>query len=75
MITSSDAFSTYDLGKYYVILPQMSHWDLKDYLKHFNAKKVAEGFSYNSGKNTEWLTVKDIRQLIKEHIDPNFELS
>ena len=75
MITSSDSFTTYDLGKYYVILPQNSHWDLQDYLKHFNAKKVEEGFNYNSGKNTEWLSVQDLRSLIKQHVDPNFEIS
>lgn len=75
MITSSDSFTTYDLGKYYVILPQTGQWSLEDYLKHFKATKVEQGFNYNSGTNKEWLSVKDIRQLIKEHVDPNFELS
>jgi UDP-N-acetylglucosamine 4,6-dehydratase/5-epimerase len=74
MITSSDSFSTYDLGKYYVILPQKpGSWELEDFISHFNAKKVKEGFNYNSGTNDEWLTVQDIRQLIKEHVDPEFE--
>lgn len=72
MITSSDSFTTYDMGKYYVILPVTSNWSLPDYVKHFNAKKVPEGFYYNSGTNDEWLTVEDIRSLIKEHVDPNF---
>ena len=40
MITSSDSFNTYDLGKYYVILPQTHHWDLKKFIDNFNAKKV-----------------------------------
>ena len=77
MITSSDSFSTYDLGKYYVILPQgaLSQWQLSDYLAHFKAKPVEQGFNYNSGRNSEWLTVKDIRKLIREHVDPTFELS
>ena len=74
MITSSDSFSTYDLGKYYVILPQNPNWDIAQYLKKFNAKKVEQGFNYNSGKNTDWLSVKDIRKLIKLHVDPAFEL-
>lgn len=72
MITSSDSFSTYDLGKYYAILPQAPVWDLNDYLKHFNAVKVPEGFNYSSGTNTEWLSVQDIRSLIKEHVDKDF---
>ena len=35
MITSSDSFSTYDLGKYYAILPQVPIFNLQDYIKHF----------------------------------------
>jgi UDP-N-acetylglucosamine 4,6-dehydratase (inverting) len=72
MITSSDSFTTYDLGRYYVILPQTSTWELRDFLSHFNAKKVKEGFSYSSGKNDDWLTVDDLRKLIVEHVDPNY---
>ena len=72
MITSSDSFSTYDLGKYYVILPVSSNWEIDDYIKRFNAVKVPEGFFYNSGTNSEWLTVDEIRNLIKQHVDPNF---
>ncbi|MFN8166037.1 MAG: UDP-N-acetylglucosamine 4,6-dehydratase (inverting) [Bacteroidia bacterium] len=73
MITTSDSFSTYDMGKYYVILPQLTNWSMNDYLAHFKPKKVKEGFSYSSGENTEWLSVEDLRKLIKKHIDPTFE--
>lgn len=73
MITSSDSFSTYDLGKYYVILPQRPNWELDDFIEKFNAIKVKEGFNYNSGENLEWLSVEEIRSLIKEHIAPKFE--
>jgi UDP-N-acetylglucosamine 4,6-dehydratase len=73
MITASDSFSTYDLGKYYALLPQSQVWDLKEYIAHFKAKKVPEGFNYSSGTNTEWLTVEDIRKLIKEHVDADFK--
>jgi len=72
MITSSDSFSTYDLGKYYAILPQVPNFILKDYIKHFNAKPVAKGFQYNSGANKEFIGVDEIRKLIKENLDPNF---
>ena len=74
MITSSDAFNTYDLGTYYTILPQTPIWKLDDYMKHFNAKRVPEGFSYNSGDNTEWDSIEVLREKIKEHVDPNFEV-
>lgn len=72
MITMSDSFSTYDLGNYYVILPQAPHWKLEDFLKKYNAIKVKAGFNYNSGTNTEWLTVERLRELIVEHVDPGF---
>lgn len=72
MITSSDSFSTYDLGKYYAILPQLPNFKLEDYIKHFNAKIVAQGFQYNSGENKDWVGVEEIRTLIKEHLDPTF---
>ena len=72
MITTSDSFFTYDLGKYYAIVPQTPTWSISDFISHFNAQKVPDGFSYNSGNNTEWETVESLRALIVEHVDPNF---
>lgn len=74
MITTSDSFYTYDLGKYYTILPSVPNFDLQQYIKHFNARLVANGFNYNSGDNTEWETITTLRQLIKKHVDSNFEV-
>ena len=67
MITSSDSFTTYDLGKYYVILPQNPVWDLKTFIKKFKAKKVEEGFSYQSGTNQDFLTVDELNSLIGQN--------
>lgn len=74
MITDSDSYYTYDLGKYYTILPSSHRWKLDEFLKHFNGKKVPYGFRYNSGENTEWETVEGLRALIKEHVDPGFSV-
>ena len=74
MITPSDSFYTYDLGKYYTILPATHMWDLDEYLSTFKAKKVPSGFSYNSGENKEWETVESLRALIKKHVDDSFEV-
>jgi UDP-N-acetylglucosamine 4,6-dehydratase (inverting) len=73
MITSSDSFYTYDLGKYYTILPTVPNFKIDDFINSFGAKKVAEGFNYDSGTNTEWETIDSLRTLIKEHVDSNFE--
>ena len=72
MITPSDSYNTYDLGKYYAILPNDPMWNLEKFLKTFNATKVPKGFSYNSGENTDWETVESLRELIKIHVDSNF---
>jgi UDP-N-acetylglucosamine 4,6-dehydratase (inverting) len=74
MITSSDSFYTYDLGKYYTIIPATPNWKVNDFIEEFNAKPVEIGFSYNSGNNAEWETIDSLRKLIKEHIDPTFEI-
>ena len=74
MITSSDSFSTYDLGKYYAILPQVPNFNIQDYAKHFNAKLVPQGFQYNSGENAEWVDIAEIRKLIVEHVDSTFSI-
>jgi UDP-N-acetylglucosamine 4,6-dehydratase len=72
MITTSDSFYTYDLGKYYTIVPATHNWKLEEFISKFNAKKVKQGFSYNSGDNEEWETVESLRKLITEHVDSNF---
>ena len=74
MITSSDSFSTYDLGTYFSILPQVPAWDVAKYIDHFSAKKVEEGYSYNSGDNDQWIGISELRALITEHVDPNFSV-
>jgi UDP-N-acetylglucosamine 4,6-dehydratase (inverting) len=75
MITPSDSFYTYDLGKYYTILPSKLKWKVDDFIAVHKAKKVKEGFAYNSGENTEWETVESLRSLIKEHVDPSFNVN
>jgi len=74
MITEADSLNTIDLGKYYVILPSVSFcFSEDDYLLHHKATKVPFGFKYNSGTNDEWETVHSLRDLINEHVNPNFE--
>jgi UDP-N-acetylglucosamine 4,6-dehydratase len=72
MITVSDSYNTLDIGKYYVILPQIPNFDIEAYKKKFNAKPVPQGFCYNSGENDKWETVESLRELIKAHVDPSF---
>lgn len=72
MITSSDSFSTYVIGDYYVILPPSNSKKRQAYLEKFNAQPVTKGFNYTSGENEDFLSVEQLRKLIKEHVDPEF---
>jgi len=75
MITDSDSLNTIDLGFCYAILPSVSFtYTGEEYAQHHKATKVPFGFEYNSGTNTLWETVDGLRALIKEHVDPKFEV-
>tara|TARA_Y100001978_G_scaffold203302_1_gene228124 strand:- start:3079 stop:4101 length:1023 start_codon:yes stop_codon:yes gene_type:complete len=76
LITVSDSLTTYDIGNYYLILPQSQSSDL--YISHYNLLnlnllKVEENFTYDSGKNSIFLSDLEIRNLIKLNIKDDFE--
>lgn len=73
MITESDSFTTMDLGPYYAILPTNGQLSAERYGQHRPASPVEPGFAYNSGRNPDFLSIEQIRMLIREHIDPVFE--
>lgn len=70
MITASDSFNTVDLGEYYAILPSAGFFSIDDYISKTGGTKVQEGFAYNSGTNSEFLSPDQIRNLISEHVTP-----
>ncbi|MEQ9231229.1 MAG: UDP-N-acetylglucosamine 4,6-dehydratase (inverting) [Cyclobacteriaceae bacterium] len=74
MITESDSHNTIDIGDYYAILPQSGKYTADDYIVELGARKVEPGFRYNSGTNSSWLSVEEIRELILTHIDSNFSV-
>ena len=63
MVTTEDSFTTYEYDKHFIVYPQMI-WNNRQ-KPDLSGKKVEEGFSYSSGSNTEWLSVEDIRELLK----------
>ena len=75
MITESDSLNTIDIGQYYAILPSVSYtYTSEEYMSHHKGEMVPFGFTYNSGTNTEWETIDSLRELIKEHVDPQFSV-
>jgi len=73
MITETDSLNTFDCGRYYVITPSVPVWNEREWCMKFDATRVKQGFKYNSGMNTEWLDVEQIRSLIKEHVHVDFQ--
>lgn len=69
MINADDARHTIDMKDHYIILPEIYAKDperLKTFLSGRTLKRVPEGFAYTSDTNTEWLTVDELRTMIKE---------
>jgi len=73
MIPSPESLNTIEFKDHFIIVTANSIWLKPTIYKKEKGKKVAAGFSYNSGENTQWLTVPQIRKLIKEHMDGTFE--
>jgi UDP-N-acetylglucosamine 4,6-dehydratase len=73
MITVSDSFSTVDLGPYYAILPTDGITLAAYRAAGIQAPAVPQGFAYNSGTNPDFLSVEQLRSLIREHVDPAFQ--
>ena len=63
MVTSEDSPRTYEYDNHYIIYPQMV-WSESRKVKPAG-RLVPEGFSYSSGNNSEWLSVEQIRELLK----------
>ena len=66
MVTTEDSFTTYEYDKHYIIYPQMV-WSTSRRPEP-TGKKVEEGFYYSSGNNREWLSVEDLKRLLKTDV-------
>ena len=73
MITASDSFSTIDLGRYYAILPSDGSVQRQYQNADLSVRSVKPGFAYNSGTNSDFLSVDQLRDLIREHVDSAFQ--
>ncbi len=74
MVTASDSYNTLDRGEHYVILPTIAAYSRETACAHHQAVPVEPGFCYDSGSNERFLSVTEIRELIKTHIDPSFSV-
>lgn len=64
MIGEEDSFHTYEYPEHFKILPAIHEWD-RDKNRIKNGKKVAEGFSYTSDNNPDWMTPAELQVWIE----------
>lgn len=64
MITKDDFRTTYEFDRHYIIYPHFEWWDAGKNDKN-GGILVPEGFEYTSANNKEWLTIEDIKELLK----------
>ncbi len=77
MITHGDSPNTIECDDCYVIVPSLmadQHSTIERYLTHHGGKMTPDDFRFSSGKNAQLLNVEQIRELIVEHVDPNFSI-
>ncbi len=63
MVAAEDSMHTYEYDGHFIVYPQIVWAERRRAVP--TGRKVPEGFSYSSGKNTEWLSVEDIRKLLE----------
>jgi UDP-N-acetylglucosamine 4,6-dehydratase len=63
MVPRDEARITLEFDKFYIIQPKF--WFFERRFKNNKGKPVPEDFEYNSGANPKWLTVEELREMIK----------
>lgn len=65
MVPLADASTTYEYEKNFIIYPHMEWFDLS-HVETKGGTKVSQDFVYDSGTNTEWLSVEELRELVSK---------
>ena len=68
MIGVEDSFHTYEYSEHFKILPAIHEWD-QDVDRIKDGTKVAEGFSYTSDNNSEWMTETQLQEWLRNNLD------
>ena len=67
MISVSESRYCYDIGDYYILIPNKNLKTIKHYKKKFKAKLVENNFHYDSSSNRDFLTIKELRNIISKN--------
>lgn len=66
MVPEDEARQTLEFEKFFIIQPSFSWWSDEAPLKNKGGKHCADGFSYSSGTNSDWLTIPQIQSLVAQ---------
>lgn len=69
MITETDSFHTYEFSTFYSMVTQSNYFDSTQIIDELKGTKVPAGFKYNSGTNSHWLKVEELKDLINKELD------
>ncbi len=75
MITQTDALSTVELDRYYVILSATPKFSMEEYMTAKGGRPVPDGFHYSSDANDHWLSAEQLREEIRLHVDAGFTVA
>ena len=75
LISRADSVNTLDMDDYYVILPSITYTccHRENYIEHYNAQPVADGFRYCSNENSVFDSVDTLRQKIRLYVKPTIK--
>ena len=75
LISRADSMNTLDADDYYIILPSITYtgWHRNNFIEHYNAQPVADGFRYCSNENPFFDSVDTLRQKIRLYVKPTIK--
>ena len=77
LIASAESLNTIELSEYYVIVPSMSFIGQRgkvDFIQHYKATEVLDGFHYTSNENIRFETIESLRNKVKLFVNPSFKI-
>ncbi|AGB42138.1 UDP-N-acetylglucosamine 4,6-dehydratase [Halobacteroides halobius DSM 5150] len=63
LISRADARHTLEFDDHYIIQPEFNWWGKNN---HDDGQALEEGFEYRSDKNDEWISIEEMRGIIRE---------
>jgi UDP-N-acetylglucosamine 4,6-dehydratase len=65
LVTGDDARQTLEFDDHFVVAPALHWWTQSDLLRRNGGRPLPEGFHYSSHTNTSWLSVEQLREMIR----------